>query len=205
MKRHSEDGLAFQRYGRAKQDGLGDDILSGNSLSVVGLYQAIYGINPLYNRFYLNPHITPELSGTELNYNFRGEKLKIGLKTNSYSVANKSFKITSHKHFGFFAKENELSYFEGDNAAASLIVKTNNNLSLEINKWNKNEMVWTQTSSVGASSKIVYTLNKLIPNTNYQIRMNAKLTRTRSNNSGTLILNSTTGRATDKIIITKDK
>ncbi len=39
MDRHSKDGLAYQRYGRVKQEGLGDDILSGNSLSVVGLYQ----------------------------------------------------------------------------------------------------------------------------------------------------------------------
>jgi len=58
LTQYAKDGLAFQRYGRAKQDGLGDDILSGNSLAVVGLYQAIYGINPLYNRFYLDPHIT---------------------------------------------------------------------------------------------------------------------------------------------------
>ena len=64
LAQYAKDGLAFQRYGRAKQDGLGDDILSGNSLSVVGLYQSIYGINPLYNRFYLDPHITKELAGT---------------------------------------------------------------------------------------------------------------------------------------------
>lgn len=32
LDRHSKDGLAFQHYGRVKQDGLGDDILSGNSL-----------------------------------------------------------------------------------------------------------------------------------------------------------------------------
>ena len=63
LAQYAKDGLAFQRYGRVKQDGLGDDILSGNSLSVVGLYQAIYGINPLYNRFYLDPHITEELCG----------------------------------------------------------------------------------------------------------------------------------------------
>jgi hypothetical protein len=74
LAQYAKDGLAFQRYGRAKQDGLGDDILAGNSLSVVGLYQAIYGINPLYNRFYLNPHLTKDLAGTKLNYNFRGQK-----------------------------------------------------------------------------------------------------------------------------------
>ena len=203
MNRHSTDGLAFQRYGRAKQDGLGDDILSGNSLSVVGLYQAIYGINPLYNRFYLNPHITTELSGTELNYNFRGQKLKIGLEINRYSVANKRFKITSNKHFGFYGVGNELSYFDGNNAKASLVVKANHNLSLDINKWDEKEMVWTQTSSVNQSNKILYTINKLSLNTYYQIRMNSKILRIKSNNSGTLIFNDTTGKTADKIVIIK--
>jgi hypothetical protein len=45
LKQDSLDGLAFQRYSRKKQDGQGDDILSGNSPAVVGLYQAIYGFN----------------------------------------------------------------------------------------------------------------------------------------------------------------
>jgi Bacterial alpha-L-rhamnosidase 6 hairpin glycosidase domain len=53
LAQYAKDGLAFQRYGRVKQDGLGDDILSGNSLSVVGLYQAIYGINPCIIAFTL--------------------------------------------------------------------------------------------------------------------------------------------------------
>jgi hypothetical protein len=51
LAQYAKDGLAFQRYGRLKQNGLGDDILAGNSLSIVGLFQAIYGVNPLYNRF----------------------------------------------------------------------------------------------------------------------------------------------------------
>ena len=143
MNQHSIDGLAYQRYGRAKQDGLGDDILSGNSLAVVGLYQAIYGINPLYNRFYLNPHITPELAGTELNYHFRGQKLKIGLDLNRYSVANSRFKIIAHKDFGFFGLGNELSYFDGNNPTPSLQLKieVTGNVTLSINKWT--DMKWS--------------------------------------------------------------
>ncbi|HRX11211.1 MAG TPA: hypothetical protein P5210_06160, partial [Draconibacterium sp.] len=73
LNQYEKDGLAFQRYGRVKQDGLGDDILSGNSLALIGLYKAIYGINPQYNRLYLNPHITKKLSGTKLIYNFRND------------------------------------------------------------------------------------------------------------------------------------
>ena len=93
------DGLAFQRYSRKKQDGQGDDILSGNSLAVVGLYQSIYGINPLYNRFYLNPHITKEISGSRLNYNYRGQRLVIGLDTNGYG-----YTISNNQIYNCFKK-----------------------------------------------------------------------------------------------------
>jgi len=92
LEQYSKDGLAFQRYGRKKQNGLGDDILSGNSLAIVGLYQAVYGINPLYNRFYLDPHITPELAGTKLNYNFRSNRLIVSLDSSSYSVLTEIMK-----------------------------------------------------------------------------------------------------------------
>ena len=44
LDQYSKDGLAFQRYGRLKQEGEGDDILSGNSLAIVGLYQAIMAL-----------------------------------------------------------------------------------------------------------------------------------------------------------------
>jgi hypothetical protein len=205
MNRHSEDGLAFQRYGRTKQDGLGDDILSGNSLSVVGLYQAIYGINPSYNRFYLNPHITAELSGTELNYNFRQQKLKISLETNRYSVANNKFKIISHKHFGFYGAGNELSYFDGNNAKASFKISAvaNSNVTIDIEKWNADGMRWIQTSTDKQPKILTYTFSELSPNTFYQISINSKILKIKSNNSGTLIFNNTTEKIADKIVIIK--
>jgi hypothetical protein len=202
MNQHSKDGLAFQRYGRAKQEGLGDDILSGNSLSVVGLYQAIYGINPLYNRFYLAPHITTELWGTELNYNYRGQKLKIGLENNRYSVANKKFKISSNKDFGFYGVGNELSYFDGNKAVASLKVKGSNNLSLQINNWDANEMEWTQTT--GQSKNITYTLGGLSPGVTYFIKVNNKNhSSPKANAAGNVTLTFTTLRTTDDIVITR--
>ena len=116
LAQYDKEGLAFQRYGRLKQDGRGDDILAGNSLSIVGLYQDVYGINPLYNRFYLDPHITNELSGTALKYNYQGERLTIYLDSGSYAVSNGRFKIIYNKHFGYFAVNDTLNYFNGDNA-----------------------------------------------------------------------------------------
>jgi hypothetical protein len=206
MSRHSVDGLAFQRYGREKQNGLGDDILSGNSLSVVGLYQAIYGINPLYNRFYLDPHITPELAGTELNYNFRGQKLKISLMMDRYSVANNKFKIIANKHFGFYSAGNKLSYFDGNNAKASFTISAtaNSNITVDIDKWNEAEMQWTQTSTDKQANKILYNFSELSPNTNYQIMVNGKIvTRIKSNSSGSFVFNHAAGKSGDKIVISK--
>jgi opacity protein-like surface antigen len=205
MARHSQDGLAFQRYGREKQDGLGDDILSGNSLSVVGLYQAIYGINPLYNRFYLSPHITNQLAGTELKYNYQGQKLAIGLDMNRYSVSNGRSKITSGKDFGFRSLGNQLSYFAGNNSTASLVVKTegNNTIALEVKNWSTTQMSWIE--SAGRKSKISYTINDLSANAYYVVRVNDKaMPHIKSNATGSLNFTHISSSTNEQIEITKE-
>jgi len=188
LARYEKDGLAFQRYGRLKQDGLGDDILSGNSLAIVGLYKAIYGVNPLYNRLYLNPHLPAKLSGTELNYNFRNDKLKIALATNNYSVSNSQFKITSEKDFGFYANRNELFYFNSSNDVNSLkaqLLKAGN-LSVEIVKWNEKECVWNQNTSTD-TGKIIYSVGQLKPESNYAVIVNGQIEKTmQSSKQGSL-------------------
>lgn len=206
MNQHSIDGLAYQRYGRAKQDGLGDDILSGNSLAVVGLYQAIYGINPLYNRFYLNPHITPELAGTKLYYNFRGQKLEIGLNMNRYSVANGRFTITAERHFGFFGSGNELFYFDGENPTASLKAKAvgAGKVTFTINKWSSNEMVWSQGSIDKQITNMGYSVNGLSPGGSYIVSVNGKtISDTKASVDGTLVFNHKTQKHVDELVIRK--
>ncbi len=179
LNRYEKDGLAFQRYGRVHQDGLGDDILSGNSLALVGLYKAIYGINPLYNRLYLNPHLPSKLSGTELIYNFRQEKLVIGLTADHYSVANKQFKIGSKSDFGFYAEKNDVVYFNGNDDLYSLKAHTAGQLSLEIVKWNADEYAWLQNSTAG-NCKVSYTLHVLRANSLYTILYCNKTMKARS-------------------------
>lgn len=178
MERHSKDGLAYQRYGRVKQDGLGDDILSGNSLSVVGLYQAIYGINPLYNRFYLNPHITKDLAGTIIKYNYRDQKLDVGLEMSKYSVSNGKHQIISKKDFGFFSKDNKLFYFNGYEAKSSLIAdtKSSKSLILEVKDWSNNKMVLNVSSTDNKMEKINFSVYHLTPNTSYNITRRGKKT-----------------------------
>jgi hypothetical protein len=185
LSRYEKDGLAFQRYGRVHQDGLGDDILSGNSLALVGLYKAIYGINPLYNRLYLNPHLPAKLSGTELIYNFRQEKLIIGLSADHYSVSNKQFKIGSKSDFGFYPGKNEMSYFNGNDDLYALKAHTAEQLSLEIVKWNADEYAWLQNSGV-VKGKVLYVLHVLKPNSLYIIQDGNKTMKARSDKDGLL-------------------
>ncbi|MGI8637636.1 MAG: hypothetical protein ACR2KZ_19735, partial [Segetibacter sp.] len=167
------------------------------------LYQAIYGINPLYNRFYLNPHITSELAGTELKYNYQGQKLTIGLGMNQYSVANDKYKITAGEDFGFSGVGNQLAYFSGDNATASLIAKTDGStkISLNIKNWSDEEMAWTQSSSDKPTKNLVYTINKLMRNSYYSVNSNGKTMRIKSNVDGVIVFNGKTGISENDIAI----
>jgi GH43 family beta-xylosidase len=187
LAQYAKDGLAFQRYGRMKQDGLGDDILSGNCLSVVGLYQAIYGINPLYNRLHLDPHITKELEGTQVNYTYRNQQLTINLDMDKFAVSNNQFKIIANKDFGFFSSGNELLYFneKSNQASLKLTALIKGKTSLEIEKWGEEEMSFIQRCEGSNQSTLIYQVKDLKPNANYTILGNEKtLKRIRSSASG---------------------
>jgi len=179
LTRYEKDGLAFQRYGRLKQDGLGDDILSGNSLAIIGLYKSIYGINPMYNRMYLNPHLPEKLSGTTLNYKFRGDKLAIRLDKGRYSISNNQFKLSSTTRFGFHTGKNELEYFNSNDDTYSLKAQPINagNLSVEIVKWSDKECVWNQIASPN-SGKINYSACQLKPDHKYELVINGQTGKT---------------------------
>lgn len=204
LSQYAKDGLAFQRYGRAKQDGLGDDILSGNSLSVVGLYQAIYGINPRHNRFYLDPHITQELDGTQVIYTYRNQKLAIDLNINQYAVSNGQFKIISKNDFGFFSTGKEFLFFNRDRDEASLkvIANQNINLTLEMKEWGPDEMSWIQTSANTRSNKVNYQIKDLKRNSYYTIKINNKiLGRIKSDENGALLFPYATNKNSDEIVV----
>ena len=188
LKQDSVDGLAFQRYSRKDQTGQGDDILSGNSLAVVGLYHSIYGFNPLYNRFYLNPHITSELSGSRLFYNYRGKRLTIDLDTNRYSISDGRFTISSKDDFGFFSAGDAVMYFNKNNPDYSLKAMTKNkkDLHLEIIECNPTEMIWEQ-GSAETSFSVTYSIH-LLPNRSYLIYSDSVLLKKeKSDSKGNLI------------------
>jgi hypothetical protein len=204
LDRYALDGLAFQRYGRAKQDGLGDDILSGNSLSVVGLYQAIYGINPKYNRFYLAPHITNDLAGTQVRYNYRGQLLIIDLEVNRYAVSDNRFKISCTNDFGFNSHDKELQFFTNNADQASLTAKVSSNEPFAINivKWDNEEMIYTQTYGGPTQKKIVYQINQLKPGTTYLITVNkSNYRRIKTNSNGQLVFEQNGSKNQCEIIV----
>ncbi|ASU34723.1 alpha-L-rhamnosidase-related protein [Mucilaginibacter xinganensis] len=205
LNQYSKDGLAFQRYSRVKQDGQGDDILSGNSLSIVGLYHAIYGINPLYNRFYLNPHITPELAGTALKCNFRGQRLTIKLDNNRYSVSNEKFKIVSGKDFGFNAKINQLNYFEGNNTQSSLQAITEGPLTLIIKKPGNRQREWVQNISKISGNTISYVAGQLTPDVIYKLIVNGKIIKTlKSSAKGDVSFNTDCSSVSQTILLSDE-
>ena len=189
LKQYSIDGLAFQRYSRKKQDGQGDDILAGNSLPVVGLYQAVFGFNPLYNRFYLNPHITEEISGSRLYYHYRGNRLTIGLNTGNYSISNKLFAIGAANDFGFFSTGNKAQYFHksSDVFAIQAQLPDAKHLDLFITECTEGEMKWNQITE-DKTGKIKYTLNQLKPGSSYSIYTDGQLIKKmKSDANGRLI------------------
>jgi len=202
LEQYSKDGLAFQRYGRLKQNGLGDDILSGNSLSIVGLYQAIYGINPLYNRFYLEPHITPELYGTELKYNYRNQRLTINLDSNSYAISNNFFKVINAQNFGVYFEKNQLSFFNGNNASASLQITTNNKLTIAVKKWSNEQIEWQQYVREKSTKPVIYLVKQLQPNKTYNLLVNGNIIqKIRSNSQGDLLIGHTITKIVETINI----
>jgi hypothetical protein len=204
LAQYAKDGLAFQRYARAKQDGQGDDILSGNSLSVVGLYQGIYGINPLYNRFYLDPHITKELAGTQVKYNYRNQQLMVDLAMDQYAVSNSQFKLLDKNDFGFYGSKNELLYFHGNSETASLKISTAANLFVEIKEWDENQMVWIQSSKDIISHKLIYQANGLTANSTYNFSINNSIIkRIKSNSKGELVISYKTNTNNEEIKISK--
>jgi hypothetical protein len=115
LARYAEDGLSFQRYLRASQQGAGDDILAGNCMAIVGLYRDIYGIQPQPNRLYLEPRLTGDLNGTELSYQLRDVDYRIHLSVGAYAVTFRNCTLQQSQPFGVNPTRTGLEYFPGKN------------------------------------------------------------------------------------------
>lgn len=176
IEQYEKDGLSFQRYTRVKQTGAGDDILSNNIMAVAGLYRNIYGIRPQYNRLYLDPHLIPELNGTEFNYYLRGQKYSIKLSIENYFVSAGNYSVSDSQPFAINLGKSGLEYFMGNYDRLSMKLSSEGMCSLKILKWNPDNMIWNETVSAGP--KIInHELMNLEPGRNYRIEYNGKKIR----------------------------
>ena len=132
LDRYHQDGLSFQRCLRSDQKGAGDDILAGNSMTIVGLYRDIYGVRPQWNRLRLDPHLTPELDGTRLHYRLRGQwyDLELGVRSSAITVAGCTVRAAGS--FAVDASGDRLSCFQGDHDKPAITITRNANVDVAI-------------------------------------------------------------------------
>jgi hypothetical protein len=178
LAQYNKDGLAFQRYLRARQIGAGDDILANNCSLVVGLYRNLYGVQPRYNRLYLEPHLPPELAGTQLNYRLRGRQYHIALNARDYAVAVDRFIVRERRPFAVNVQGRTLEYFNGPGEKSALAVtsSTGEGLELAIAAWPEQgagERAWSECCrEAGATARQV--VSGLTPNASYRLSRNTK-------------------------------
>ena len=195
MNRYKQDGLAHQRYTRKDQKGAGDDILANNSMPVVGLYRNIFGIQPKYNRLFLEPHLIPELSGTVVNYNLRDQEYKITLQMDHYTISANSFTIRDNKPFSVNITNIEAQYFTENQASPSMIVKNSSKkiCALSIESWTVSSRKWKEKANLD-QSELSYQIFGLSATTSYQLFKDGQKTdKIQSNSQGMISFSSKHG------------
>ncbi len=162
LDRYEEDGLAHQRYSRIEQKGMGHDILSGNGNAVVGLYSAIYGIHPRYDRLFLDPHLTPELNGTKLKYWLRDQDYEIALSQNDYTISVGDCSVRGKQSFGMDVTDAGLNYYR-DKRGVPALIASSPVLTLDATKWIQGQPAWTSTST--KTQTVEYVISGFPPDT----------------------------------------
>jgi hypothetical protein len=208
IRQYQKDGLAHQRNARASQSGLGNDILAGNGMAVVGLYRNIFGIQPKYNRLYLEPHLTEELNNTELLYNLRGTEYRIILKTDRYQLSANHLTISASRPFGVNVNANKLEYYEGKSSIAKLSFEKESKSKLHIvilddNKWGL--PVWTVESK--NANRVSQTISGLIGGLKYQLKSGSEVIKEKvANQEGQIIfsLNLSAGQTKELSLLAID-
>jgi len=171
LDQYAQDGLAFQRYLRKSQTGTGNDILANNSSIIVGLYRNIYGVQPKYNRLYLEPHLSPELAGTQLKYWLRDRTYVIDLDQSVSKITVDGFTVSDPRPFAVNVSADRAEYFSGERSTPSLIVTRSPGqfLELRITSWSSTgPRKWSEIASAGT---IEHTVWDLPPNASYTVTL----------------------------------
>jgi hypothetical protein len=189
LNQYEKDGLAFQRYDRIKQEGAGDDILANNCLPVVGLYRDVYGIQPQYNRLYLEPHITTQLNGTQIKYRLRDKDYTIQLSLNDYSMSTNFFIVNSFQNFSMNTNDNKLLYYNRNSKTPAMEITRDKKspLLIKILTWDSENIKQLKWMTISESEPLVtdYDIFMLKAGKSYQILRNGKIFKTeRANSAG---------------------
>lgn len=181
LQQYAQDGLSFQRYLRRSQAGAGDDILANNCSVVVGLYRNIYGIQPRYNRLYLEPHLPPELNGTRLKYQLRGQEYLVDLSVGEYAVSVDGFTVHAREPFGLRSAGEAREFFAGDNRASVLAIRAplGGRLRLSVSGWpsgKEGPREWTE-AELGPGITASRVVSGLVPDHDYSLTCNQEPAR----------------------------
>ncbi|MBI3004783.1 MAG: hypothetical protein HYY49_05140 [Ignavibacteriales bacterium] len=197
LAKYREDGLAFQRYSRLTQKGLGDDILANNCLTIVGLFRNICGIQPKHNRLSLDPHITKDLAGTIIKYIWRGQSYAIHLLNDGCEVSVQCFTLRSSKPFAVKEEGGKLEYFCADSMRPAMVLQINQRtpVYLAIEVWEKNgtRKRWSERCP-SPGLRIAHRILDLAAGKEYQVLQNGKLFRSlRADDNGNIDFETTGG------------
>ena len=178
LNQYEKDGLVFQRYDRDEKEGRGDDILANNALPVVGLYRDIFGIQPRYNRLYIDPRTTKELDGTTVKYWLRDRYYTLHLSVDNYRVSSEGFSISCPHDFGIDVENNTLLFFDRENSMPNMKVSANSDAGVALNiiDWSSDNSM-TRKWAVGGgdrSSKLKFVIFNLKPGSVYDLLKNGK-------------------------------
>jgi hypothetical protein len=175
VDQYGRDGLAYQRYLRLTQKGAGDDILAGNASAVVGLYRDIYGIQPRYNRLYLDPHLVKELYGTVLRYRFQGEEYRISLNGYQNDITSRGLSVRSPGDFGVKRCDRGVLWFRKSSANPSLVVNASDHDSVQVTiiDWSTHRR-WVEVASE-AGTVVAHEILDLTPGDLYGVYRDGRL------------------------------
>jgi hypothetical protein len=99
---------------------------------VVGLYRDIYGVQPKHNRLYLEPHLTQELSGTQLRYRLRNQLYLIDLNTEGSRMAVDDFAVRATGPFALSVKGDTAEFFPENLSGPALSLTRSRRAPVEI-------------------------------------------------------------------------
>ena len=186
LARHAADGLVCQRYLRRNQAPEGVDILANNASALVGLLRDIVGIQPKWNRLYLEPHAPAELAGTRLDYWLRGVDYGVELGVEDCALSAGGITLRAAAPFGVSAAAasaaggRSLEFFAGSSAAPALTIRIeargSPTIEARIDRWDSDNgaRAWTLTAR-GAAATARLAVHGLTAGARYSIVGNGEV------------------------------